>query len=644
MATALSARPPGPWGGHMHWGPSPYGYGGPPPPPHPAFYHHPAFAAHAAHAAQMSAYGGAPPGYPPMHPAWHNLPPPPLLPPQPGALSGVPHPHPYSHVAAAAAAAQQQAAAAAASRQVQAGYAAAIEAFQQVSRAQHAAVQAEEKHAASEAEAEAKAEAEAAAQEEAAAKEAAAKQETLEKDEAAAKAKAEMKEEKTASPASGAAAGSKHERDEEAAEAKEEAAPASSSAATPPPPKKRQRVDATPPSSPEPDNDGDANQAAASASNTSSPRIHQPTSMAARPLRKQRVASTVAKHRVRQQLVDDEMDEQLEAVATGAVPVAAPDDAAEDANYVDELEDEGSADDADTDEDEAPAPVEKKEKHAAPANSTSSSIPTPTHRYASWQQQQQQQQQHLASFASSSKLWPGASHVGPTQAQHHFSPAAFAGGQLLPPHPVPGSALASYQQHMNAYALQTDNPTPGAPIPATVRNARRIGADRRRRLKLKEALDSLRDIILRHGQDASAYDQVSVLYSSIDLMHSFERMIEHQIAMLQTHEKTFITLNKRLQLYESADHQFAQQQAAAVHMGMPFPPVPAVAPAIAMATATAPPASAPGPAPAPKVKKIKQRKCDPMASLVQVASADGVDDGSIERSAAESLACVGTAR
>lgn len=79
-----------------------------------------------------------------------------------------------------------------------------------------------------------------------------------------------------------------------------------------------------------------------------------------------------------------------------------------------------------------------------------------------------------------------------------FSAGAFAGGQLLPPTPLPGSALASYQQHMLAFTQAAY--TPGAPIPATIRNARRIGADRRRRAKLKEALNSLREIIMRHGQ------------------------------------------------------------------------------------------------------------------------------------------------
>lgn len=65
------------------------------------------------------------------------------------------------------------------------------------------------------------------------------------------------------------------------------------------------------------------------------------------------------------------------------------------------------------------------------------------------------------------------------------------------------------------------------------------------------------------GQDATNFDQVSVLYSSVDLMHTLEAMVEHQIALLQTHERTNITLNKRLQLYEKTEHAMAAGGAAA---------------------------------------------------------------------------------
>jgi hypothetical protein len=71
-----------------------------------------------------------------------------------------------------------------------------------------------------------------------------------------------------------------------------------------------------------------------------------------------------------------------------------------------------------------------------------------------------------------------------------------------------------------------------------VRNARRIGADRRRRAKLKDALNALRDIITRHGLDASSFDQVSILYSTLDLLHKSEEVIESQHAMLQELEKS----------------------------------------------------------------------------------------------------------
>lgn len=140
-----------------------------------------------------------------------------------------------------------------------------------------------------------------------------------------------------------------------------------------------------------------------------------------------------------------------------------------------------------------------------------------------------------------------------------FAPTG--GAPLLPINAAPGSALAAYQQHMGAFAGQ--NYTPGAPIPITIRNARRIGADRRRRAKLKEALNSLREIIIRHGQDATNFDQVSVLYSSVDLMHTFETMIEHQHALLQTHERTFLTLNRRIALYEQCETKGSAASSAA---------------------------------------------------------------------------------
>lgn len=447
--------------------------------------------------------------------------------------------------------------------------------------------------------------------------------EALTKNEDIAKEKTGAKEEKAALTMT-ITAGLKRVRDEDTADAQEVKTHLMGTA-TPPPSQKRHRMNDTLPSSL--GTDADASLQSASASSTSSLRIHIPSSML--PPRKPRVASTVAKHSMRQQFVEDEMDEQLDAVATGTVPVAAMDDVTEDGDYADDRQDEESVDQTDTD---ASVSLSLQEKQSVHAN-VGSSIPTPPHRYALWQQQQQlrqlhylqqqQQQHHLTLGASPSKLWLNASHLGPRHAYGQFSHAAFARGKLLSSHPVPGSALANYQQLTNAYALQSDT--------LTTRNDRRIGTDRRRRFKLNEALDSLRHIILRHGRDASAYDQVSVLCSSIDLMHSFEHLIEHQIAMLQTQEKTLVALNQKLRMYESAEHHYVQQAAAAaaMHVGIHCAPVPVVAPATSMVTATSdPPASAPcsTPAPTPKMdKKIKQRNSDPMAALVQVANADNIN-------------------
>jgi hypothetical protein len=137
-----------------------------------------------------------------------------------------------------------------------------------------------------------------------------------------------------------------------------------------------------------------------------------------------------------------------------------------------------------------------------------------------------------------------ASSSAKDRSRPDVSPAPF--GALLPVNASPTSLVAAYHRHMAAFgsaggeaaanSLIDKESTPGAPVQPTVRRERRIGADRRRRAKLTEAVNSLRRLIVKHGQDASTYDHVSVLYAAVDLIHNFEAMVSKQHEVLRQHE------------------------------------------------------------------------------------------------------------
>ena len=139
--------------------------------------------------------------------------------------------------------------------------------------------------------------------------------------------------------------------------------------------------------------------------------------------------------------------------------------------------------------------------------------------------------------------------------------------------PPAGSASALYQQHLAACAARTGAGAPllhasqDAPIASTARNARRIGTDRRRRAKLTDHLDQLRNVIIQHGQAAQSYDQVAVLCAAIELMHTFERTIQQQLELLHSHESVSSDMQKRLAVFERNETAVAAVAAAASSKG-----------------------------------------------------------------------------